>query len=396
MNVKTLLLGTAAALAVGGVAQAADLAVAVSPVEYVKVCDAFGSGYQYIPGTDTCLKISGYVQFDAFLASESGTINYSASQSVTIPNPLPVGPTHTYPVDTTLGDPYTANWYTKTEAGAEFKAQTMSDMGPIVTYFKFIATTGIVNSSGNANIPRTATMDKGWVQIGPLLFGYAESIFDVAYGAQTYGGDNIGDSTVDQATWAYSMGTWGIMASLEDPRIRWQNTATGDMPDILAAITGSMGAFNWKAAVAVTDRTRATGWGAMINAWVDLGGGSSFGANAAYSQDAASFVTGTFSGLGTGLGNVGHGYGEWWAAQVTGKLAVSSNVAIVADLSGVWGPGNNIAGVYNGKGGWFGALGVQWYPTAASELGMEVDYADSFETNTDGVWVLRGRAKTHF
>ena len=94
---------------------------------------------------------------------------------------------------TTGTNAYTANWYTKTEAGAEFKAQTMSDMGPIVTYFKFIATTGIVNSSGNANIPRTATLDKGWVQIGPLLFGYAELIFDVAYGAQTYGGDNIGD-----------------------------------------------------------------------------------------------------------------------------------------------------------------------------------------------------------
>ena len=405
MNIKTLLLGTAAALAVGGVAQAADLAVAVSPVEYVKVCDAFGSGYQYIPGTDTCLKISGYVKFDAFLMSQTGTYYYGASQNVTVPDhnpPTGNGLPGTYPVVTTGTNAYTANWYTKTEAGAEFKAQTMSDMGPIVTYFKFIATTGLVNSSGNANIPRTATLDKGWVQIGPLLFGYAESIFDVAYGAQTYGGDNIGDSTVDQATWAYSMGTWGIMASLEDPRVRWKNTATGDMPDILAAITGSAGAFNWKAAVAVTDRTRATGWGAMFNAWVDLGGGSSFGANVGYSQDAAGFVTGSFAGTG-----IGHGYGDWWGGQVTGKLAVSSNVAIVADLAGIWGPGmyvhsNSGPNVYNGKGGWFGALGVQWYPTSNSELGLEVDYTDAFDDGANphidpnGVWVLRGRAKTHF
>ena len=34
------------------------------PVDYVRVCDAFGSGFFYIPGTDTCLKIGGYVRGD--------------------------------------------------------------------------------------------------------------------------------------------------------------------------------------------------------------------------------------------------------------------------------------------------------------------------------------------
>jgi hypothetical protein len=34
------------------------------PVEYLKVCDVYGAGYFYIPGTDTCLKIGGYVRFD--------------------------------------------------------------------------------------------------------------------------------------------------------------------------------------------------------------------------------------------------------------------------------------------------------------------------------------------
>ena len=63
MKLKTLLLGSAAAFAVAGAAQAADLSVA-EPVDYVRVCDAFGAGYWYIPGTDTCLKIGGYVRFD--------------------------------------------------------------------------------------------------------------------------------------------------------------------------------------------------------------------------------------------------------------------------------------------------------------------------------------------
>ena len=32
----------------------------VRPVDYVRVCDAYGSGYFYIPGTETCLAIGGY------------------------------------------------------------------------------------------------------------------------------------------------------------------------------------------------------------------------------------------------------------------------------------------------------------------------------------------------
>ena len=62
MKLKTLLLSSAAAFAVVGGAQAADLSVA-EPVDYVKVCDAFGAGYWYIPGTDTCLKIGGLVSW---------------------------------------------------------------------------------------------------------------------------------------------------------------------------------------------------------------------------------------------------------------------------------------------------------------------------------------------
>ena len=33
-----------------------------APVEYVKVCDAYGAGFFFIPGTDTCLKVGGYVR----------------------------------------------------------------------------------------------------------------------------------------------------------------------------------------------------------------------------------------------------------------------------------------------------------------------------------------------
>src|SRR5689334_24930189 len=63
--VKSLLLGSAAGLVAVAGAQAADLPVKAKAVEYVKVCSLYGAGFWYIPGTDTCMKIGGYLRVDA-------------------------------------------------------------------------------------------------------------------------------------------------------------------------------------------------------------------------------------------------------------------------------------------------------------------------------------------
>lgn len=67
MRMKSFLLGSAAALVAVSGARAADAVVVAEPepVEYVRVCDAYGMGFFYIPGTETCLKVSGYVRYDA-------------------------------------------------------------------------------------------------------------------------------------------------------------------------------------------------------------------------------------------------------------------------------------------------------------------------------------------
>ena len=66
MNIKSLLLGSAAALVAVSGARAADAVVVAEPepVEYVRVCDVYGAGFYYIPGTETCLKVSGYIRYD--------------------------------------------------------------------------------------------------------------------------------------------------------------------------------------------------------------------------------------------------------------------------------------------------------------------------------------------
>jgi hypothetical protein len=60
--VKSLLLGSAAGLVAVTAGQAADLPVKAQPVQYVKVCSLYGAGFYYMPGTDTCLKIGGWVR----------------------------------------------------------------------------------------------------------------------------------------------------------------------------------------------------------------------------------------------------------------------------------------------------------------------------------------------
>ena len=60
--VKSLLLGTAAGLVAVAGAQAADMPVKAKPVLYVKICTLYGDGFYYIPGTDICLKLGGYVR----------------------------------------------------------------------------------------------------------------------------------------------------------------------------------------------------------------------------------------------------------------------------------------------------------------------------------------------
>src|SRR6195256_1371365 len=61
---RNLILGSAAGLLAIGGAKAADLPVKAKAVEYVRICSLYGAGFFYIPGTDTCIKLGGYLRAD--------------------------------------------------------------------------------------------------------------------------------------------------------------------------------------------------------------------------------------------------------------------------------------------------------------------------------------------
>ena len=78
--VKSLLLGSPAAIVALSGAYAADLPVTkAAPVAYVKICDAYGAGFFYIPGTDTCLKVGGYIRAQYEYTPRRGELNYTVA-----------------------------------------------------------------------------------------------------------------------------------------------------------------------------------------------------------------------------------------------------------------------------------------------------------------------------
>ncbi len=73
---KSLLLGAAAGLVATAGAQAADMPVKAKAVEYVKICSAYGAGFYYIPGTDICLRVGGYVFAEAGVKGRNAAISF--------------------------------------------------------------------------------------------------------------------------------------------------------------------------------------------------------------------------------------------------------------------------------------------------------------------------------
>lgn len=174
MNIKSLLLGSAAALVAVSGAQAADAVVMAEPepMEYVRVCDVYGTGYFYIPGTETCLRIGGYVRFD---------INGGD---------LLTGNRDTY---STLG-----------RLSLQVSTASETELGTLRTYAetRFNYSNGGNDSAGiviGPDGPFDAVDDTGvslnfaWIQLGGLRVGKDESLFTTWTG---YAGNVIKDDQV--------------------------------------------------------------------------------------------------------------------------------------------------------------------------------------------------------
>jgi hypothetical protein len=83
MVVKDILLGAAIALTIASGARAADAVVAdpnqLGGEQNVSSCDAYGTGFFKLPGTDTCARIKGQLRYEMGVTSTSGHVSHGHS-----------------------------------------------------------------------------------------------------------------------------------------------------------------------------------------------------------------------------------------------------------------------------------------------------------------------------
>jgi hypothetical protein len=398
MKLRSILLGAAAVLTASASAQAADLAIAVEPIDYVKICDAFGVGYWYIPGTDTCLKVGGYVRLDVWIYNTDKVGNYfNVANYLTGATTATTDPSN--PLAQTSGkaagylfaqDTYSQPWEMKTKAAVNWNSRSMSDLGVIATSIDFAVESNNNDLDGTS---KAVYLDGAYGAIGPMMFGWTESTFDPGDG-YTYDGAVRSDQKVDQFRLSYMMGTWGVMLGLEDPRDRstgLPTNATGDYPDVVLAVTGGVGGLDIRGAVAISDRTSGTAWAANLAATAKLGVVDIKG-TVAYSDGAKSYTGGAnCSNVYAAGAWQGCDDGQWWSGFLSAAVALSSNLKLAGTVSYQDATGGQS---YDAGSTWTAAGGLYYYPTARSEIGAELLYSDP--DNADGNFGGHLRFKTHF
>lgn len=394
--VKSLLLGSAAGVIAAGGAQAADLPVKAKAIEYVKICSLYGAGFYYIPGTDTCIKLGGYVRGEVGVNTNS-LYNVQTNGVAAAHNRL-------------------SNYYTSRGRGdLNVDTRTATEYGVVRTYADVVFTwtaggyngtgasgvNGATTYSGNA----TGTSGSGSISGGALgvyyaflqfagfTFGRAQSQFSSPW--TNYPGNNFdglpggsGWEAVDQVAYTADFGQ-GITASFsaEDQVQRYTTniwnvsgaTAAGlaagaygandiggsRVPDLIAALRVDQAWGLFQASIAAHDNhagyygvDETTGhpadkWGwagqlALSIKNIPTGAGDTINIQGVYTNGASSY---NFQPYGSFTYAMYGGTGSSGAYQSVGLAGVSDSVFVA-------GAGQELTTTY----GFNGAYNHNWNP----------------------------------
>jgi hypothetical protein len=370
-TVKSLLLGSAAGFAAITGAQAADLPMA-EPVEYVKICSTYGEGFFYIPGTDTCLQISGRVRVEGYIHFDE---------------------------DSLIGGDDDDTFTTRARGVVGFDARTETEWGTLRSYIEYEAN----NDSGQDDSADDGGYDDGsvgiemvagFIQFAGITAGFAPSFYDFAE-TSTWA-DFWSSEDVWTVAYTASFGS-GFSATIgvEDKYYR-ANPADSDLdqswPNVIAALRVDQAWGTAQISAAVQDNAgdledfTATvvddeiGFG--INAGVKFNipvaeEGSYFLIQGAYSEGATSYAGGEedftdFSAFGIADQTITAGVAEnntLWTVGASVGIQASETVALQAggayydydDASGVAGTDFD---------GFLVEANVVWTPVDNLDLGL--------------------------
>ena len=255
----------------------------------MKVCSLYGAGFYYIPGTDTCIKIGGFMRVEAMHNSGGSFATYQSGAQALYDRGTDVHPF-------------------RTRAAISLDTRTQTEYGTLRSYWRggFQWTTGDLVSSNN-NI---TYYDRGFIQFAGFTFGKTESFFDFypvpvySFQTQAYEGSSGG---VGQTVFAYTaqFGN-GVSAtlSLEDRSFRSSPVVDLSAPLMSGTtVVNSLFLFN---GTNTTDRTGQNVPDIVANLRVDQAWGSAQIMGALHENSARYYSNNQ---------NNGHPSSEWgWAA----------------------------------------------------------------------------------
>src|SRR5262245_22704430 len=307
--VKSLLLGTAAGLVAVAGAQAADMPVKAAPVQYVKICNLYGDGFYYIPGTDICLKVGGYVRGEYFYNVGTSGTNLGFART------------------SDMKDRFDgADFLMRTRAYAWFDSRQQTEYGTLRSYLQIgvnYDSPAVTSTSFNAN--------RAFIQFAGFTVGTAQSFFDFySAPASSFFGSPSSDSgdsgwKVFAYTAQYGNG-FSATFSFEEPRNSGTafpqagviNTNLGNLP--LGVITLDIDRAKTRFPDIVQNWRVDQAWGSaqIMIAAHDVSGGY-YAANAGSLLTAAGFTAAPCSGLTSGF--LGVGTGTLTGSEVCGHPA---------------------------------------------------------------------------
>ena len=212
---RAAILGAIAGLmAAAGSAFSADLPAAPEPVDYVRICDAYGTRFYYIPGTETCLRVGGRVR------TEFRVRNLGESENA-------------------WGDRDTDGYQWRSRGYLFLDARTATEYGTLRAYIEMY----LQNTNGTGGY----SLERAYIQWGGLLAGRNGSNFDFftgyAFNAQI---ESYSDQKLNQAAYTFAFGN-GLSATLAVEDRSNRETSIGlngstvgyggtRMPDFVAAL----------------------------------------------------------------------------------------------------------------------------------------------------------------
>ena len=427
---KSLLLGSAAALVVVAGAQAADLPTkkGAPAAEYVRICKIDGMAGFVIPGSDTCLKISGYLtaQIEAGNLSTQylwdGTGNGAAAASANERHLIVGGP-----VNSRSDIGYTTRW------NLAFDAKNNTAYGVLTSHvdMQFEYGSGFDNTGAGSGY-----INHGYLNWAGITAGKANSFFSAFGGgegwANLFSPDQQGyNQPLLLAYTATFGGGFSATISLQDPVLGGASGPGVDevvpgnaayqgvrSPDIVAAIDLTQG---WGTAhvagvahnVNTVDFAGNTqnAWGWAIDGGVKfnlptLGAGDEIQIQGSWSQNATwysglpgamwdeglGFVGVNGNGVGTPYADTYSNYnGTWmkptaWSIAASGEFHFSPTFFIAPEIGyGQLHWTNDTFGLLSDNSdSWMGGAVFHWDPVAHLDFNLELLYQSTHQSQPGG------------